>query len=87
MRGMDNILMASWKPTINKTTYTPDFTVYVWGNIFYIDTKSNQTSKKESYVVKKKIFLYKYILWEKNKYFLEITTIQQFESYLSKINN
>jgi len=46
-----------------KITYTPDFKIIDFNdNIFYEDTKSKITSKKESYTIKKRLFLQKYII-------------------------
>lgn len=58
---------------LNKITYTPDFLIVTnkWSSI-YEDTKSIETAKKESYKIKKRLFLEKYILWKNNIYFKEV---------------
>jgi len=73
-----------WK-TYPKTTYTPDFTVYKNNKIIYIDTKSVITAKKESYRVKVKIFLEKYIINSENIEFMEVISEREFTNYINNI--
>lgn len=54
--------MYEWKK-IRDITYTPDFKVILNnGDIYIEDTKSIPTSKKESFIIKKKLFIHKYII-------------------------
>lgn len=61
--------------TYPKITYTPDFRIELnnW-EIWYEDTKSEITRKKESYRIKMKLFVFKYIVnWkEKIDWFMEV---------------
>lgn len=59
------------KKTLKKTTYTPDFKIILknW-DIIYEDTKSIETAKKESYIIKKKLFIQKYC--KDNIFFKEV---------------
>jgi hypothetical protein len=62
-----------WNRALRKITYTPDFLIILndWKRI-YEDTKSKAVAKKESYWIKKRLFLEKYIIWEKDLYFKEV---------------
>lgn len=71
--------------TYKKTTYTPDFKVTKGSMIIYVDTKSEITAKKESFRVKIKIFLEKYIIWKEDISFIQVIQFNEFTDYLGKL--
>ena len=72
--------------TYPKTTYTPDFIVSINGIKIYIDTKSVITAKKESYRVKVKIFLEKYIVWNSDVMFMEVLSEKAFVETIKNLD-
>lgn len=72
--------------TYPKTTYTPDFIVSINWIKIYIDTKSVITAKKESYRVKVKIFLEKYIVGRSDVMFMEVLSEKVFVEAIKNLD-